>query len=161
MAFYNNDIISYNNVFGISSIILHSINAPTNSITETKPISTNKYNIDFFDTLFFKTSYKKMPPREIAKPYDTNSKIPKGVRKTIKGLAKLESDKFTIELKINPVENAEKLPTTIPKIGINITRAILKLFKKMPTSSMPCSWFLKFFDNSSEKDLSNFIENPS
>jgi hypothetical protein len=161
MAFYNNDIISYNNLFGISSIILHSINAPTKSITETKPISANKYNRDCFDTLFFKISYKKMPPLEIAKPYETNSKIPNGVRKTINGLAKLASDKFTIELKINPVENAEKLPITTPKIGTNITRAILRLFKKMPTSSIPFSWSLKFFDKSSEKDLSNLIENPS
>src|SRR3989337_2721641 len=137
MAFYNNDINNHNKSFGIFSIMLHSINAPTNSITATKPISTNKYVIDFFDTLFFKISYKKMPPLEIAKPYDTNSKIPKGVRKTINGLAKLALDRFTIELNINPVENAEKLPTTIPKTGINITKAILMLFKNMPISSIP------------------------
>ncbi len=125
MAFYNNDINIHNNSFGIFSIILHSINAPTNNMMETKPISTNKYSMDFFDMLFFKISNKKIPPLEIAKPYDTNSKIPNGVRKTIRGLAKLTLDKFTIELKINPVENAEKLPTTIPITGINITKAIL------------------------------------
>ena len=94
--------------------------------------------IEDFQEDFFKISYKKMPPLEIAKPYDTNSKIPKGVRKTINGLAKLALDRFTIELNINPVENAEKLPTTIPKIGINITKAILRLFKNMPISSILC-----------------------
>ena len=41
-------------------------------------------------------------------PYDINSKIPKGVRKTINGLGYCTFDKFVIELKINPVENAEK-----------------------------------------------------
>ena len=70
-------------------------------------------------------------------------------------------DKFVIELKINPVENAEKLPITIPIIGINIAKAILRLFKKIPVSLMPCICSIKFLDNSSENDLSILIENPN
>ncbi|MDQ6723031.1 MAG: hypothetical protein M3Z01_02020 [Thermoproteota archaeon] len=68
---------------------------------------------------------------------------------------------FTIELKINPVENAEKLPITIPKTGINMTNAILRLLKKIPNSLIPCICLIKFFVNSLEKDLSILIKYPS
>jgi hypothetical protein len=94
-------------------------------------------------------------------PYDTNSKIPKGVRKTIRGLGYWTVDKFVIELKINPVENAEKPPITIPAKGINITKAILRLFKKIPISLMSRICSIKFLDNSSENGLSILTENPN
>ena len=84
----------------------------------TKTTSANKCAIDFLDILRFEISNRKIPPLESAMPYDTNFKIPNGVRKTISGFGYCTFDKFVIELKINPVENAEKLPITIPIISI-------------------------------------------
>ena len=161
MAFYNVDIKILHQFFGMFTIIFHSINAPINNIMLTKTISANKYAIDFLDILLFVISYRKIPPLESAMPYDTNSKIPNGVRKTISGFGYCTFDKFVIELKINPVENAEKPPITIPAIGINIAKAILRLFKKIPVSLMSCICSIKFLDNSSENDLFILIENPN
>ena len=56
------------------------------------------------------------------------SKIPKGVRKTIRGeILDNAGEVCAIALNTSPVENAEKPPNTIPNPGINIPNATLKL----------------------------------
>ena len=133
------------NLFGIFSIIIHSIIAPTKSIPETNATSISRYNKDFFVNFFFSISKNKIQPREIASPYETNSKIPNGVKKITKGLEYVTSDKFIIELNTKPVENAEIVPITRPMTGINITNAIFRLFKNIPNSSMSLYLINKVF----------------
>ena len=92
--------------------------------------------MDFFVNLFFNSSNNSMPPLEMAMPYENNSNIPKGVKKTTKGLEYVTPGRFIIELNTKPVENPEIVPIMIPTTGINITNDILKLFKNIANSSM-------------------------
>jgi hypothetical protein len=76
-----------------------------------------------------------MPLLDIAIPYAIISKIPKGVRKTIRGdgdILDTAGEVCNIALNTNPVEKAEKPPKAIPNQGINIPDATLKLFAKIP-----------------------------
>lgn len=168
MAFYNNDIkiylslllnIKYNyNFLGIFSIIIHSITAPAKSNPDTIAISSKRYNRDFLVNFLLTNSSKRIPPLDIAKPYEISSNTPKGVKNIISGLRTrlllLVTDIFIIELNTNPVENPEIVPIAIPITGMNITKAILRLLKNIPNSSISCIWFMKFFDNSLENDSS-------
>src|SRR4029079_4322311 len=113
----------------------------------------------FFVNFFFSISKNKIQPREIASPYETSSRIPKGVKKITNGVECTLSDRFIIELNTRPVENPEMVPITRPMIGINITNAIFRLFKNIPNSSMSLIWLIKFFDNSLENDSSILKEN--
>lgn len=174
MVFYNNDIkiysfyflnIKYNyNFLGIFSIIIHSITAPAKSSPDTIAISSKRYRRDFFVNFLLTNSIKIIPPLDIAKPYEISSKTPKGVKKMISGLRTklllLVTEIFIIELNTNPVENPEIVPITIPITGMNITKAILRLLKNIPNSSISRIWLMKFFDNSLENDSSILNTKP-
>jgi hypothetical protein len=65
-----------------------------------------------------------MPLLDIAIPYAIISKIPKGVRKTIRGeILDNAGEVCAIALNTNPVENAEKPPNAIPNPGIKVPNA--------------------------------------
>lgn len=156
-------MLSIYNSLGMFSIINHSITAPAKSSPDTIAISSKRYKRDSLVNFLLTNSSKRIPPLDIAKPYEISSKTPKGVKNIKSGLRTrllLGTDTFIIELNTNPVENPEIVPITIPITGMNITKAILRLLKNIPNSSMSRIWFMKFFFNSLENDSSILNTKP-